>query len=274
VDSREYKTVEVSPDGLPYNDVGPWTEEKHRLVAYYSAQFSGAMKDKFQKRVYIELYAGAGYSQIRGTNRIISGSPINALTLKQPFDKYIFSEEDADKRAALETRVRRHAPASAEIKFIPGDCDSCVSEIAAAIPPHSKTSKVLTLCFVDPNDIGIKYATLRTLGASRMMDFIVLLALYMDAQRAEQHYVRNPSKIAELLGTELWLARWHEAKNKGVDFPHFLAEQFIASMADMEYIPPPFYSMRKIFFYEKNRPLYAVGLFSRHPLAYKLWDDD
>ena len=44
-------------------------------------------------------------------------------------------------------------------------------------------------------------------------------------------------------------------------------------MAGMDYIPPPFYSMRKIFYYEKNYPLYAVGLFSRHPLAYKLWDD-
>lgn len=273
MDSRDYKTVEVSPDGLPYNDVGPWTEEKHRLVAYYSAQFSGAMKDKFQKRVYIELYAGAGYSRIRDTDRILPGSPINALTLKQPFDKYIFCEEHPEKRAALETRVRRHAPPNSEIKFIPGDCDTCVPEIAAAIPRHSKVNKVLTLCFVDPNDIGIKFATLRTLGASRMMDFIVLLALYMDALRAEQHYVRNPWKITELLGTEGWQGRWQEAKNKGIDFPRFLAEEFIASMAGLGYIPPPFYSMRKIFYYEKNYPLYAVGLFSRHPLAYKLWDD-
>ena len=42
-------------------------------------------------------------------------------------------------------------------------------------------------------------------------------------------------------------------------------------MATMGYIPPPFYSMRKIFYYEKNYPLYAIGLFSRHQLAYALW---
>lgn len=103
------------------------------------------------------------------------------------------------------------------------------------------------------------------------MDFVVLLALYMDALRAEQHYVRDPTKINELLGTGLWQARWQEAKLKGGDFPHFLADEFITSMASMKYIPPPFYSMRKIFYYEKNYPLYAVGLFSRHPLAYRLW---
>ena len=40
----------------------------------------------------------------------------------------------------------------------------------------------------------------------------------------------------------------------------------------MGYIPPPFYSMRKVFFYEKNYPLYALGLFSRNQVAYNFWD--
>jgi three-Cys-motif partner protein len=264
--------VDLQPDGLPYNDVGLWTVEKHRLVAYYAAQFSGAMKEKFQKRVYIELYAGAGYSRIRDTDRIIPGSPINALSLKDPFDKYIFCEADAEKRGALRVRVQHHAP-NADVTFVPGDCDANIAAVASAIPKHSKTNKVLSLCFVDPNDIGIKFATLQALGATRMVDFVVLLALYMDALRAEQHYVRNPSKINQLLGTESWQERWRNAKQKGNDFPHFLAEEFAGSMAGMGYIPRPFYSMRKIFYYEKNYPLYAVGLFSRHPLAYELWDD-
>lgn len=272
VNPQQYKTIEVEPDGLPYNDVGVWTEEKHRLVAYYAAQFSGAMKDKFQKRVYIELYAGAGYSQIRDRDRIIPGSPINALSLKEPFDKYIFCEANDERRAALEMRVRRHAP-NADVTFVPGDCDANVAKIAGAIPPHSKDNKVLSLCFVDPNDIGIKFATLRALGARRMVDFVVLLALYMDALRAEQHYVKNPSKINQLLGTDSWPNRWTGAKKMGGDFPQFLTEEFVASMGGMGYIPPPLYSMKKIFYYEKNYPLYAVGLFSRHPLAYRLWDD-
>lgn len=271
--AREYKTIEIAPDGLPYNDVGVWTEEKHRLVAYYATQFSGAMKEKFDKRVYVELYAGAGYSRIRDTDRIIPGSPINALALKEPFDKYIFCEQDAEKRAALETRVGRHAQPGTDVTFVPGDCDAHVAEIVAAVPRHSKTNRVLTLCFVDPNDIGIKFTTLRALGAKRKMDFIVLLALYTDALRAEQHYVRNPLKINQLLETELWQGRWQDAKREGMDFPHFLANEFISSMERMGYIPPPFYSMRKVFYYEKNYPLYAIGLFSRNPLAYKLWGD-
>lgn len=125
-----YSAPRVEADGRPYNDVGPWTEEKHRLVAYYAAQFSGAMKEKFRRRVYIELYAGAGYSRIRDTGRIIPGSPINALNLKDPFDKYIFCEADAEKREALQVRVQRHTP-NADVKFIPGDCDANVAAMPA-----------------------------------------------------------------------------------------------------------------------------------------------
>jgi three-Cys-motif partner protein len=262
--------VNVKTDGLPCNDVGTWTEAKHRLVAYYAALFSSGMKDKWKKRIYIELYAGAGYARIRDTDRVIAGSPIQALALKVPFDRYIFCEQDPGKLQALRERVKRHAP-SADVVFIPENCDASVYEISTAIPQHSTNQKVLSLCFVDPNDIGIRFATLRILGR-KYVDFIVLLALYMDALRAEQHYIKNPSKIDQLLGTPSWLDRWTAAKQKGAEFPRFLAEEFAASMATMKYIPPPFYSMRKIFFYEKNFPLYALGLFSRHPLAYTLWD--
>lgn len=263
-------SVEVVPDGLPYNDVGSWTEDKHRLVAYYAALFSGGMKDKWDKRVYIELYAGAGYSRIRDTDRLIPGSPINALALRTPFDKYIFCEQNPEKLEALQIRVRRHAP-SANVTFIPESCDVSVDQIFNAIPQHSTTTKVLSLCFVDPDDIGIKLATLKVL-AKKYVDFVILLALYMDALRAEQRYVKNPLKINALLGTPTWRSRWITAKAQGGSFPRFLADEFIASMAEMKYIPPPFYSMRKIFFHEKNYPLYAVGLFSRNPLAYEFWD--
>jgi three-Cys-motif partner protein len=265
----EYNTVKVEADGLPYNDVGVWTEAKHRLVAYYAALFSAGMKDKWEKRIYIELYAGAGYSRIRDTERIIAGSPIQALGLKVPFDKYIFCEQDPEKLEAL--RVKRHAPPSADVAFISGGCDGSVNKISAAIPQYSKNHKVLSLCFVDPNDIGIRFSTLQTL-ALKYVDFIVLLALYMDALRAEQQYIKNPSKIDQLLGSSSWLDRWTMSKQNGAEFPRFLADEFAASMATMKYIPPPFYSMRKIFLCEKNIPLYAVGLFSRHPLAYELWD--
>jgi hypothetical protein len=43
-------------------------------------------------------------------------------------------------------------------------------------------------------------------------------------------------------------------------------------MASLGYIPPPFYTMKEVRSYEKNLSLYRLALFSRHELAYKLWD--
>ena len=51
--------------------------------------------------MYIDLYAGAGYSRIKGTKRILKGSPILALTVTNPFDKYILCEESEESLAAL-----------------------------------------------------------------------------------------------------------------------------------------------------------------------------
>src|ERR1700722_16684267 len=102
--------VDVLSDGLACPEVGRWAEEKHGLVSFYAKLFSTGMKDKWHERVYIELYAGSGYSKVRETSRTIAGSPIQALTLEHPFDKYIFCERNPEELEALKVRVKRAAP--------------------------------------------------------------------------------------------------------------------------------------------------------------------
>jgi hypothetical protein len=82
---------------------------------------------------------------------------------------------------------------------------------------------------------------------------------------------RTPQKSISYWGRCHGSSGGKTQKQEGAEFPRYLAEEFASSMATMGYIPPPFYSMRKIFYYEKNYPLYAIGLFSRHQLAYALW---
>lgn len=69
----------ATDDGRVCPKVGKWAEEKHALVSFYAKLFSTGMKDKWDERVYIELYAGAGYSKIRDTSITIVGSPLQAL---------------------------------------------------------------------------------------------------------------------------------------------------------------------------------------------------
>src|ERR1035441_6193707 len=78
----------VDDDGLMTPEVGGWAETKYRLLALYDELFSTGMKNKWDQRVYLDLYAGAGYSRIQGTSKFLKASPIIALTVTHPFDKY------------------------------------------------------------------------------------------------------------------------------------------------------------------------------------------
>lgn len=62
----------IEDDGLICPEVGSWAEEKYRLLALYDELFSTGMKYKWDQRVYIDLYAGAGYGRIKGSKKILA----------------------------------------------------------------------------------------------------------------------------------------------------------------------------------------------------------
>lgn len=262
----------VDDDGLVSPDVGRWAETKYRLVSLYDELFSTGMKNKWDQRVYIDLYAGAGYSRIRGTSRILKGSPTLALSVSHPFDKYIFCEEDVEQLEALKSRTERIAP-TADVSYVSGSCDSQIEAICACIPKHSQNHTVLCLCLVDPFDFGIKFDTLRKLSGS-FVDFLVLLAIGMDASRNYRHYVDgNSRKIDEALGNTEWRERWKnlEARRKG--FRPFLASEFSKSMESLHYLRQDLHQMKLVRSDDKNLPLYYLALFSRSKTASKFWNE-
>jgi len=264
-------SIPARDDGLFSGEVGSWVEDKHRLVALYDSLFSTGMKKKWDSRVYIDLYAGPGLLKIRDTNKFIWGSPMLALGVEHPFDKYIFCENDALSLDALKKRVAGHFP-NADVEFVPGSCDEQVERISRLIPKASRTSRVLSFCFVDPYDLSLQFSTIRKI-AEHFVDFLFLLALHMDANRNLSAYldVKN-KKIDDFLGMPNWRERWirlPEPKN----FPRFLAEMYAEQMQTLRYLPVEFNKMKQVRSDVKNLPLYHLALFSRHALAYEYWDE-
>jgi three-Cys-motif partner protein len=261
---------EPSPDGLETREVGAWAEEKYRIVWLYDTLFSSGMKNKWDTRVYIDLYSGSGVAAVKGTSKLVFGSPLLTLQVKDPFDRYIFCEEETILLDSLKLRAGRIAP-NADIRFILGNCDDQVRKIKASVPVASKTNTVLSLCFVDPFDLGISFETLATLG-EQFTDFLVLLALHMDANRNVSNYVNESStKVDRFLGNSGWRSRWTGAQSKGDSFPQFLSAEFSKSMQSINYLPPP--PMKMIRLAERNVPLYKLAIFSRNTRAYEFWQE-
>lgn len=196
------------------------------------------------------------------------GSPLLALGVPNPFDLYILCEQDADSFHALSTRVSRLFP-DAMVRLLQGDCNERADEIVSAIPGGRS---VLSFCFADPFDLSLRFSTIRSLAFGRM-DFLFVLALYMDANRNVAHYTgEHNKKIDDFLGSSDWRERWREAEARGAVFPRFLAEEFSAEMQKLGYLPMPFHKMKQVRS-DGNLPLYHLALFSKHKLALHFWDD-
>lgn len=260
-------------DGLYAGDgVGSWSEDKYALVGLYDRLFSSGMKKKWESRVYVDLYAGPGLLKVRDRSKFLWGSPMLALGLKDPFDKYIFCEENPEAVSALRKRVRTHFP-NAKVAFVQGNCNERIEAVCALVPKATAANRVLCFCFVDPYDLSIKFSTVRRI-ASFFADFLFLLALHMDANRNQAYYL-NPevTKIDDFLGNIDWRARW-KALSEPKRFPRFLAELYAEQMQSLNYLPVKFESMKQVRSDVKNLPLYHLALFSRHRLALdKYWPE-
>lgn len=267
-----FKLPELEDDGLSTPDISEWGEEKYRLVGYYSTLFANSMKGKWGSRVYIDLFSGAGRARIKDTNRILPASPLLALDVKKKFDRYIFSEKDPGKAAALEERVKRDYP-SVDSHVIVGDTNHNVDKIIQLIPTARPGFTVLSFCFADPFKLkNLAFDTIRSLSA-RFIDFLVLIPSGMDANRNVAEYTKpGNTTVDRFLGTVTWRAEWNAAKLRGESFEHFLSDYFGRQMRELNYLYSSVEGMEIMRSTDKNLLLYRLAFFSRNELGKKLWE--
>lgn len=253
-------------DGLPAAEVGPWAVEKYRRVGMYAEIFSTGMKNRWDCRTYIDLFAGPGHAVIRERGQRVLTSPLLALTVPDPFDKYILCDREPTFVRALEARAWTVAP-DTSIEFITGDANESVADIERRIPSHC-----LSFCFVDPFGLDIHFETIRRLSTSRPMDFLVLLALGMDATRNWELYNRSENaKVERFIGDPTWRERWAAAERGGSSPIRFLAQEYARAMATLGYLTTSLDQMIEVRTYDNNMRLYYLAFFSKKEKGYEFW---
>lgn len=263
----------LSDDGLITPEVGGWAVDKYRHVRNYAEMFATAMKAKWESRVYIDLFAGAGRSKMQGSGVIVPASSMLALGIPDPFDKYIFCDSDRAKLSALIERVEREYP-RLDVAFLERDVNASVDEVLDKIPGHRPGFRVLTFCFADPYSLkNLRFATVRRL-TERYADLLVLIPSGMDANRNQTHYEQpGNTTVDDFLGTNVWRAAWRRASPAGIRFGDFVADRFGQEMKALGYRYGGLEEATVIRSTDKNLPLYHLMLFSRHKLGEKFWRD-
>jgi three-Cys-motif partner protein len=131
----------MDEDGLPLDDVGIWTKEKHERLRKY-VDISRGVRRKWVEgtggATYVDLYCGAGRAVVRETGERIDGSPLVAFRPakdgKVPFSKiYIADESEENVRIAQQ----RLLTAGASVVMEVGLAKDTAARIASRLSRHS-----------------------------------------------------------------------------------------------------------------------------------------
>jgi three-Cys-motif partner protein len=187
-------------DGLILRESGPWIKKKHHYLTEYAKIFTIGMSKKWQNLTYIDLFAGPGRCIIKSAPDEFDGSPL--LMLQHNFSHYIFVEEDRKIMQALQKRCES-SPKHSHITFINADCHKTIEQVIEKIPYKS-----LSLAFIDPVDINIPFATLRSFSQTPYgIDLLINIQLGMDIKRNFELYKSqgDDSKLGSFLdGSVPW----------------------------------------------------------------------
>ncbi len=252
----------VEDDGLYIPEVGLWADQKYKLVGGYCEIFTTGMKNLWDELIYVDLFAGAGYARIKDTNKIRMSSALISMSVNHKFSKYILCEEDEKCFTALRTRVEMHYP-DLNVEFIKGDSNGNINEIIKAIPKHTTEKKVLRFCFVDPFSLNLKFTTIKKLANVGKIDFLILLALYMDANRNLFNYIsENSTKVDDFIDDTSWREPFKSGKLPSKDFSKFIADKYDHNMRRLGYIEPVKKHLIRID--DIRVPLYYLAFYSKH----------
>jgi three-Cys-motif partner protein len=259
----------TADDGLPFEEIKPHSLDKHSVIAYCLSMWAGATLNKWQSRVYIDLFSGPGLAKVKTTGEIVKTSPMIALEVDHPFNRYIFCDKSAKYIQALEERVKRIFP-KADVRFIEGDCNAALQKIFEFMPAYGPNNKVLSFCLADPyKSANLCFSTIN--GLSRLfIDFFVLIPDSMDIQRNVTAYLRPKNKtIEEFIGNPDWRGEWEKWKRgnsrsaRPGTFPSFIREQFGKKMKDLRYETIPASEMVQVTQAVRAIPLYKLAFYSR-----------
>jgi three-Cys-motif partner protein len=255
-------------DNLPLLPIKDHSEKKHDLVMHYSEIFAKSMKNIWQCRVYLDLFAGPGKCQIESSRKIVPGSPLIALDLHDKFDKYIFCEEQKNYFDALSSRVNTCFPEmKSKVSIMNVNCNQGISEIMKEIPQYSKNFKVLTFVFIDPCKLDdFKFETIEALNKLRI-DVMLLLPTGMELNRVA-NIKNNERSIAEYFSEPKWKEQHLAAAAQGTSDGMFFFNLLASKMKALGFMDPVKETVNHA---QRNFPLYDLVFFSKAEKALKFF---
>ena len=206
------------------NIVGPWAKQKLDALEHYLVAYHKVMKNQKFKLIYIDAFAGAGWSRIRGPEQdgdslglfldsdqeaaqeeFTKGSPLRALTTGRGFDQYYFFEADERRAALLQNLKDEHPDKDVHVDVV--DANLGVQKLASGF---RLCRSMRGVAFLDPYGPHLEWATVEALAKTRKVDVIINFPLGMAINRLVTRSADIPQNWMDLLDKCFGTREWHD----------------------------------------------------------------
>lgn len=272
-----YNYLDRVNDGLLMRPAGLWAAEKLDYLHRYITVFETSMRNRWSLRNYIDLMSGPGKNRIRGTQQVLLGSPLLALTAEYPFTGYYFIDSDPANTSALSERCKA-SPSHDYVHQSTGDCNVLVDQVVKELKQTEYQS--LNLAFLDPEGLELRWNTVAKLASIRKMDLIINYP-QSGLNRMMVNVYQSPpdNAVDHFFGTREWrriYAKYLINRHSGLHRElidlyksqlHTLGYQEVRRGDEAGGYEP---LMRNT---KRNAPLYRLIFASKSPLGEKFWHD-
>jgi three-Cys-motif partner protein len=255
-------------DGLPVSIVGPWAAEKHERLRKYIDAYRGARAKFLPPRgqggaAYIELYSGAGRSQIEGTDEFIDGSPFVALKAarrsKTGFSDLHFNDIDQQNIEALRKRI---ASLGGTAHYYSEPADTAVDRVIGILNPAG-----LHFAFLDPYNLeNLPFSIIERLAKLPRMDMLIHVSIF-DLQRNLRRYLDDGRTL------DAFMPGWRDrvdVRRRDEDVRAALLHHWLALIRALGTSPAEGIELVSA---TRGQRLYWLVFVSAHKLGQKLWND-
>ena len=181
------------------NEIGPWGLIKAQIIDEYLHAYIQIMRNQPWCRgtLYVDAFAGAPESVVRGTDIRIPGSAKRALALIPGFDEYHFIDLDPKRASELIGLVADDDRA----KVYQGDGNEIISQ--TILPTLAYENYRRGVILLDPFGLDLEWNVVQAAGQTKSTDVIINFPT-MDINRNALH--RDASTID--LGNSTRMTRW------------------------------------------------------------------
>jgi three-Cys-motif partner protein len=261
--ARKDERYLLDTDGLLVEKVGPWANDKLKIVTDYVHASGGARKGYLGNgAAYIDVFCGPGRSKIRTTGELIDGSPIAAFKKASgspgPFTSIYISDADDQLIASCQKRL---AELDAPVRAVKGPASDAMPAIVRQLSLSG-----LHFAFLDPHNLGtLSFDLFESLAKLKRIDIIVHVSL-SDLQRNADRYTSEAHDQFDKFAPG-----WREHIGADMNQERLRAEILKYWSKRVLALGLPQAKHCELIKGAQNQRLYWLIFLARHNLAHSLW---